>query len=265
MSYFGSTEWFTKVAEGLVPGYSFDGRWGRNASVGNTHEPIISASMGGAFWTPTAASTVQVRAGGNVNDDIAGTGARTISITGLNEDYDTVKEIISLAGVSASAPTTITFTRLHRASVESTGTYGGANAGEIIIEATTGSITAMTIDDYNGGEGRSLFCVLSTPRNHSVWLLQLYYSADTTKTNDVRFLIHDDISKVVAPFASTRVILEFEGIKNSLGFNTTAPIRLNDPDDLSPRDLWITGAVSAGTAPVSAGLLFLLKDESIAP
>jgi hypothetical protein len=56
-------------------------------SVGTSYEPVTSA---GAFNWLTAASAVRVKAGGDTNDTAAGTGARTVLVTGLDASFEPI-------------------------------------------------------------------------------------------------------------------------------------------------------------------------------
>jgi hypothetical protein len=235
--------------------------WGRNATVGTTREPIISETLAGVIWQPTAASTVRVKAGGDANDDAAGSGARTISVEGLDENYDLATDTLTTAGVSASASSTVTFTRVHRAYVMTCGTYGGTNAAEIVIENSAGTADIITIDDHAGGSGQSLHCAYSVPKDTTVWLLGLYYYTDTTKTNEVHLTTQDDISTVAAPFGSQRTLIDFEGVASSINFAPQAPSKVNKPGNTGPLDIWVDGSVSSGTSAVSARMQLLLKTD----
>jgi len=257
-------DYLTAVARGKVAGHAIVDKWGRNDTVATALEPIVSSTLAGAFWTPTTALAVRVRAGGDANDTAAGTGARTISVEGLDENYDLATEEITLAGASASAATTTLWTRIHRAFVTTTGTYTSANAAEIIVEATDGT-AAITIDAHEANVGQSLHCHYAAPRNTRVFLTHLYYNADTTKTNDVHLIVNDDISNVVAPFGSTRTLLEFEGVNEAVVFVPQSPILLNKPGVSTPTDVWISGAVSSATSVVSARMQLLLIDDVAAP
>jgi hypothetical protein len=105
-------------------------KFGKNNSVANTAFETVwaGADLGGAtvYAFATTAENLRVKAGGNVNDTAAGTGARTIRVTGISDTYTEVTEDITLAGASASASTTALFRAVNRVEVITTGTYGGA-------------------------------------------------------------------------------------------------------------------------------------------
>ncbi len=103
-------------------------KFGTNESVGTTFAHIWP--LGGIYNWPSVATTVRVASGGSSNDAALGSGARTIVVDGLDENFDIATEEITLAGSSASVSTTTTFIRVHRAFVTEVGSYGGVNAGE---------------------------------------------------------------------------------------------------------------------------------------
>jgi len=251
--------WVVRVAAGLVPGWKFIDKWGRNGVVGTTREPIVSESLGGDFWHPTAASTIRIKAGGNAADDTAGAGARKINVEGLDENYQLVNEDIVTAGASASASTTTTFTRVFRAFVVEAGTYGGTNTAEIMIENTAGTADIITVDAHDGGQGQSLHCQYSAPVNTNVYLVHLFYNADTTKVNDVHLKVTDDISIVTAPFGATRTLVEFEGVVEKVVLVPYTPILLNKPGITTPTDIWVEGAVASGSSIISARMQLLVE------
>lgn len=260
MSYFGTSEWYQRVSEGLVPNYKIVDKWGRNEVVGTVLEPIISSSLAGAFWTPTAASTVRIKAGGDANDTSGGTGAREIEVEGLDENYALASETITTNGASASTSTTTTFTRVHRAFVTKAGTYGGSNAAEIMIENTAGTVDIITVDAHSStGQGQSLHCQYSAPANSKVWLIFASYNVDTTKTNDVHLRVTDDISAVAAPFGATRTLAEYEGVVRDAVLQPPSPILLTRPGIVTPMDVWIEGSVSATTSIATARMQLLLR------
>lgn len=260
MSYFPtSPNWFQQVAAGRVPGYKLIDKWGRNTTVGTVIEPIVSETLAGSFWAPTNAASIRIKAGGDVLDTADGTGARKINVQGLDQNYEIASEDIVTNGALASASTAITFIRVFRAFVVETGTYRGANADEILIENTAGTADIITVDAHAGGQGQSLHCQYSAPVNTKVYLIHLFYNTDTSKLNDVHLRVTDDISVVSAPFGSTRTMVEFEGVQDSLSFVPVSPILLNKPGIETPSDIWVAGSVTSSTSLITARMQLLIE------
>lgn len=81
------------------------------------------------FWLSSAA-TLEV-ASSSANDAAAGTGARTITITGLASDYTDLSETVTMLG-NTVAVTTSSFLRINSVEVATAGS-GGKNAGVIYV------------------------------------------------------------------------------------------------------------------------------------
>ena len=136
------------VARGLVPGVSVIHKFGGNPAVGTSYVPL---SIGGIYRTPQAASAtaLRIKSGGNANDDKDGSGAREITLIGLDENWNEVSEAVETNSAAASTATSTTFTRLYRAYVSASGTYASQSAGShsanIVIEDSGGTEDWATI------------------------------------------------------------------------------------------------------------------------
>ena len=96
------------------------------------HQPIWDYNNTHQFLT--SAQTISI-ASDNTNDTSAGTGARTLRITGLDSSYGEIEEIISLNGTS-TVTTSLSFLRINRIIVDSVGA-SGINQGNITIQGTS--------------------------------------------------------------------------------------------------------------------------------
>ena len=109
-SYIGKLppeDYLMEVSRGNVPGASYILKFGLNedVSVGSIPEEVWS--YGGAYTFPTAAARVGVTST-NAADTSAGTGARTITIRGLDSNYAEVEVDVTMNGLS-SVDTTQTY------------------------------------------------------------------------------------------------------------------------------------------------------------
>ena len=157
-------DFYFEVARGSVNGHSGLIKFGRIPVTTGGADDLIWP--GGAFTYLTTASTIRVQAGGNAADDVAGTGAQTITIEGLDENYAEITDTISLAGASASTATTNTYLRVHRAYVRLVGS-GEDNAGNIVIEAVTGGTTQAYIP---AGDGQTEQLMYTIPANKTAYI-----------------------------------------------------------------------------------------------
>lgn len=142
-----SKDFFFEVSKGNIAGHSVEIKFGRNtATTGSSTEDFIAPF---ALTYLTAASTIRIKAGGNAADDAAGTGARTVYISGLDANYLEINDTITTAGASASTATTNTYLRVLRAYVKTVGS-SELNVGIITIEAVTGGTTQSLIPATDG-------------------------------------------------------------------------------------------------------------------
>lgn len=124
-----------QVARGQIQGHQGIIIFGYNPDVDTSEESIWPD--GGTIPHPTAASVLKISSS-DANDTSAGTGARTVLVSGLDGDYNTVTETVTLNGQTA-VNTTNSFLYVNAFYVLTAGS-GGQNAG--VIYAGTGTVTA---------------------------------------------------------------------------------------------------------------------------
>ena len=220
-------------------------KFGTNPLVGVTQETIWTR---GGVYTGflTAADTVLVSAGGNVNDTAAGTGARKVLISGLDENWDIASEEVTLAGASASAATTTTFIRVNRVIVTEVGTYGGTNAGLISV-ATSGGIVVAEVAI---GIGQTEMLVYTIPNGYRGFVTRITASSETNKPVEIRGHARLDADNTVTSIRPERVVFKRLAVAEEFFIEFTTP------DQLPPKtDFWVSGVkTSAGDAEVYAEL-----------
>lgn len=141
MSYFPSRNFDLDVARGLVTGMSAVNKFGRNPDVDIGTEDIWS--QGGTWVAPTAACVHAIVSSSAADTNTAGTGARTISVNGLNGSYVNTTETVTLSGATP-VNTSNSFIIIHRMIVLTAGT-GGTNAGTITATASSGGTVSAAI------------------------------------------------------------------------------------------------------------------------
>lgn len=124
------------IAEGKFAGYTVVNKFGRNPDVdaGSLPEDIWGGDGAYTGFPDSALETISVFSD-SVDDAAAGTGARTIRITGLDSDYNVVTADVILNGTTPVA-TIQTFRRAHTAQVLTAGS-AGVNAGTLTFRHTT--------------------------------------------------------------------------------------------------------------------------------
>lgn len=124
-----------QVARGQVPGHEIVQVFGYNGDLDQTEESIWPAD--GTVPHPAAASVLKVSSS-SASDTAAGTGARTVFISGVNGTFDVVSETVTLNGQTA-VNTINSYRYVNQLYVASLGS-GTANAGNINVG--TGTVTA---------------------------------------------------------------------------------------------------------------------------
>ena len=160
---------YTRVAQGQVPGYSSFSVFGYNPDLDQTEESVWPD--GGVVPHPTSESQLTiVSTDANDDGDPAGTGARTVYIEGLDENYEIVSETITMNGTTG-VTTTNSYLYVNQFYVVTVGS-GEANAGTITakVGATLYDIIAV---GYNN-RTTAHYCV---PAGYTAYLLEGIFTA----------------------------------------------------------------------------------------
>jgi hypothetical protein len=152
--------WDVAVAMGLVSNVGLFTKFAENRDV-NSSEEVWSA--GGTKTLLTSASTLTISSGSDEDGAGTSTGMLTLTVEGLDSDYNPISEDVTLAGTD-TVVTTKSFLRVHRAYGTSAGS-AKANVGIITGIATTGSSTQFTIPAAKGQTFQSQYCV---PADHTL-------------------------------------------------------------------------------------------------
>jgi len=138
MSYLGWLDYGVEVARGKVKDYEVGTKFGRNSDI-DVGIPEDLWEGGGLYtgqpdnFTPETVDIVSSDAA----DTAAGTGARTIRISGLKTNLSTRYETEDITLNGTTAVTSVnTWWRINRCFVLTAGT-GGGNAGTITVNSTT--------------------------------------------------------------------------------------------------------------------------------
>ena len=136
------TDYSLDIARGLVENVTFNNKFGRNAATA-TGDAIWALSS--AYTEPATAERCNVVSTSTQDDFGGGTGAGKIIITGINDSYDIVTEVVELNG-TANVLTLNKYWNIHRAYVSTkapSGTDAGA-VGTITITSTAAGTPAIS-------------------------------------------------------------------------------------------------------------------------
>lgn len=236
------------ASSGKISGLATIHKFGKNTTVGATHADVWSA--GGLYtgWL-TAAVAMRVKAGGNAADDNdGGAGARTITVEGLDANWNAQTDTLTLAGASASAATTNTYIRIYRAKVALVGTYTGSNTGDVDIETTGGVLMARIGADI----GQTEMTMYSVPSGKTAYITQVHGHVDSKEAADIHMHIRENANDVTSPFTGSNTVMSFTQVKESLHLPLTAYPKVPEMSDL-----WFasTGGASGTSVAVHYGIL----------
>ena len=252
-------DFYGEVAKGNVTGHSIIHKFGQNDAVGTTFVPIC---RGGVYNTVQAASatTIRVKAGGSANDTAAGSGAREITIEGIDETGAVVSEAVATAGASASSATTATFMRVYRFYVSASGTYAttgaGSHAADIVIENGAGGTDWGTIEFTGFPRSQSEIGAYTIPTGYTGYLLGAYGFVDSTKTTELIFFKRTGILDAAAPYDAMRVVFEEKAESGEFTIDIKAPILLGGACDVG-----FLAKVDSTTATVEVDFEILLVQD----
>lgn len=247
-----------EAATGRIKNTSVIHKFGRNSAIGTTFVPVAA---GGVYQTPkgSAATALRIAAGGDANDTSNGSGARQVTVQGLDENGMFASEVITTNGVSASTATTTTFMRLYRAYVSASGTYAtqsaGSHADTITIENSAGGTTWGVIDATSFPKAQTEIGVYSIADGYKGYVTSFFTSSDSTKTTDFILFKREEILLESAPFQGMRA--QFVG--QSTGDNTVLITQSPIGPFNGPCDLGFLAKVDVGTASVSVDFEIVLE------
>lgn len=256
MSYIGTSDYYAEVVKGNIAGASIVHKFGQNNSIGTSFEPVTRL---GIYQTPQAASatTLRIKAGGNANDTAAGTGAREVTLEGIDENGDVCSEAIATNGFLASAATTCTFMRLYRAYVSASGTYAtatnGSHDGEIVIENGSGGTDWGDINETDFPKSQTEIGAYTIPVGYTGYLIGAFGFSDSAKTTELIFFKREGILDTAAPYEAMRVVFEERLEGGEFTVDPKAPILLGTGCDVG-----FLAKVNTGTAEVEVDFEILL-------
>lgn len=217
------------VAAGRVPGVTVYHKFGVNESVSTTLAPVTVGAVY-QMMQVAGAVTLRIKAGGHANDTSGGTGAREVTLMGLDETGAEVTETVATAGASASSATSATFIRLYRAYVSKTGTYNTAGIDShdaaIVIEDSGGAADWATIAwaTAQEGHGQTQIACYTVPLGKRGFIQNAFIQVDSTRPATVEFYIRENILETAAPYSPRRMQLEFVGLIGTIGFGPLTPL-----------------------------------------
>lgn len=179
-----TADWLgVKAVLGVIPKVSIVRKIAYNPDIdtGTLPEDVWS---GGGLYTgfPSGAEKFEVFSS-SANDTAAGSGARTISITGLDSNWDEITETVTMNGVTG-VQTTNTFRRFTRALLLTSSTDNSAfNAGNITIRHAV--TTANVFANMLAGTGATQEGCFTVPAGYTGVVKILHIDVDRSATSAI--------------------------------------------------------------------------------
>ena len=169
-----------QVARGQVDGHKALFKFGINGDVGTSVETVWA--QGGTYVYPASATVMKISSS-SADDAAAGTGARTISIAGLDANYNEISETVILDGQTA-VNTVNSYLRISRMFVVTAGS-GATAAGTIY--AGTGTVTSGVPATVYGmialNANQTQMAFWTVPAGYTLYLTGLFYTSGNTNAN----------------------------------------------------------------------------------
>jgi len=182
--------WGINVSAGNISGMSYIEKFGMNIDVDSNKETIWD---GGDIYEYIANAETVAITSSSANDAVAGTGARTVEVQGLDQDWNPITETLTVGGGVG----TTTFRRVFRARVVTAGT-NEVNEGTINITSnSTSTVLAYIGLDGSGahsaGRGQTFMAMYTVPAGKTAYITQWTVGAGKQNTDAVGFLMYRDI------------------------------------------------------------------------
>lgn len=247
-------EFYAEVAKGNIPNHSLVHKFGASASVGTTLSPVALANT---YQTPTSATALEF-VSSDANDTSAGTGAREVTVVGLDTNWAEVSQTVTTNGTSAVALGT-NLTRLYRWYVSSSGTYAtsaaASHAGTLTIRAAGGGATWSQITISPFPMGQSQIGVYTIPTGKTGYLLSADMYVDSAKAVDLLVFQRPNANDVTSPYSGgMRLISQWAQVQGHVPYRPKAP----RGTFVGPCDIGFMGKVTAGTGSATVECELLL-------
>jgi hypothetical protein len=155
------------VAKGSVAGYASVNKFGHNPAAEAGDD--IWAAGGSYDFYPTNAVAMEI-VSTDTNDAAGGAGAQSVTVLGLDSNWDEISETVIMDGTTA-VDLTNTYRRMNRAFVNTIGT-SDSNVGAIVIEEDGGG--GNTGAYIAAGDGQTQQAIYTIPRGKSAMFVKGY-------------------------------------------------------------------------------------------
>lgn len=211
-------------------------KFGFNAAVGTDEETIWD--QGGLYVHPASASVMKVSSS-NASDT-----STTVLVEGLDEDYNTLSETVTLNGQTA-VNTSGSYLRVNRATVITNAPQGDVYIGSGTV---TSGVPANVFAKIVAGENQTLMAVWTVPAGYTAHLHEISASSGTTAANKFT-----TVRLKCAPFNQVPQTKAVQTLHNSfIEMDFGVPLEVPEKSDCELR-----AVSSSGTDSVSGTMTFV--------
>ena len=178
------------IAEGSIANHDSIFKFGENDVVGTSAETLWKE--GGLYdWAAVDAAAGQVTVSSSDADDVAttGTGARTVTIYGLNTSGVAASESVNMNGQTA-VTSSGSYSRVNRIIVNTTGT---TLSNEGIIYVGTGTVTtgkpAVVWALASANENQTLMSIWTVPTGKTLYVVSIEVNTDGNKGAQISMFV----------------------------------------------------------------------------
>jgi hypothetical protein len=213
-----------------------------NSDVGTALEDIWD--VGGFYnWTSGDPFNLQVTTN-NIEDGITGLGARKIRVFGLDSNYNSITEDISILG-NSTVYSTNQFHRVFETHVLETGTFHGSNYNNIDTGVSGSGLVLSriggdggTIDTSDYGVATSQQSTYTVPAGKTAYITRIGASIDTNKTADIFLYKVSGID--TTPYQPRELMWRLDGFGDHFILNLKSFIKIPEKSDI-----WFRAKASA--------------------
>lgn len=223
-----------QVARGQIQGHKTLFKFGNNADINGSLETIWS--QGGLYAYPASAIAMKVSSS-STDDAAAGTGARTIVVSGLDENYNEASETVTLNG-QTEVLTTTTFIRVFRAYVATAGS-GGTAAGTIYVGTgtVTSGVPATIYAVITLGANQTQMALWTVPAGYTLYVTGGIFSA--ASNNVAQYVLGEFVFR--PPGGVFRNAADVTVNSNVFRYDWEIPLAIPEKSDIEARAIALAG------------------------
>jgi len=248
ISRVGTTEPFElQVSRGQISYHETQFKFGFNPLVVDSLETVWA--QGGLYTYLSSASTLYISSS-STDDDVAGTGARTATVSGLDANYNEVSVTVDLDGqTGVQLGDASNWIRVNRITVDTAGS-GGQNAGVLYVGTEATPSSGVPTNKYATvaiGDNQTLMALWTVPAGYTAYLYETHITVATEANNK-----YGIVTVLARPDGGVFNIKDkFTTVLDTVTQKYNFPLKFEEKTDIEVRAI---GSSSNANIAISAGL-----------